>query len=467
MRTLFLFILIASITAVLSGAAEAAVTAEVKAYQGKAADWRNPGTVMGNTTQLMTRSAAGDDCKKSWLQFDLAELYAENPAIQGNILDAKLTFYGAKSEGSAKSYALYGLNDGTGLEDWEASALTWNNGPGNDINHGTAVLAALTTSLYTASIPVPVLDVMSETPEANRAALTAYLNTDTDGKITLIFTAGGTCYLWNVGEPLEPVLTITYNLGQNTKKAHFPVPADDAVVGTDVTSLSWTNPDPNDGISDIVCDVYLGTEPNRPDMVKVELGANISSVNISQFQGFAGISDETTYYWIVDCTDTGQPEPNNLIPGEAWSFDALDNDPPAVDAGADQVAWLENGTVTVNLDASVSDDGGTPTVLWEQVDDGAPTSPAIASPNAVDTSITITERGDYTFKLTADDGFWQVPDTLRIVVGNDACDASHLDSGEPYPAGDMNEDCIVDLLDLHEFAAAWLNCTDGLANCAD
>jgi hypothetical protein len=53
------------------------------------------------------------------------------------------------------------------------------------------------------------------------------------------------------------------------------------------------------------------------------------------------------------------------------------------------------------------------------------------------------------------------------VVGDDACDASHLDSQEGYPAGDMNTDCIVDLLDLGEFASAWLNCSDVLTNCID
>jgi len=467
MRTLFLFILIASITVVVSGPAQAAVTAQILASQGKATDWRNPDTVMGNNTQLMTRSASGADCKKSWLQFDLTALYAENPAIPGHIIDATLTFYGAKEETGSKSYALHGLNDGTDLEGWEANTLTWNNGPGNNIDHGTAVDTSLTTSLYTASIPVPVLDTASETPEASRQALTAYLNTDTDGKITLIFTAGSTTYLWNAGQALEPVLTITYDLGQNTNKAHFPVPSDDAIAGTDLAALSWTNPDPNDGVSDVLCDVYLGTEPNRPDMVKVELGANVSRANISQFDGFAGLQNETTYYWIVDCYDMSFSEPNRLIPGETWSFDVNDNDPPAVDAGADRVVWLSAGSVVVNLDATVSDDSGVFTVLWEQTSNDAPTSPVIDSRGAVDTFVTFTERGDYEFELTADDGFYQVPDTVRIVVGDNPCDASHLDSQEPYPPGDMNTDCLVDLLDLAEFAAAWLNCTDVLTACAD
>lgn len=467
MRTLNFLLLTASITLVLSGSVQAVGIVEVTAFQGKATDWRSPDTVVGNTTQLMTRSAAGADCKKSWLQFDLTDLYAENPSIQGNILNAKLAFHGAKSETGAKSYVVSGLKDDAGLEDWVASELTWNNGPGNDINHGTALLSSLTTNLYSATIPIPVLDVISETPEDDRAALTNFLNTDTDGKVTFIFTAGGTTYLWNVGTELEPVLTLTYALGANPNKAKDPVPADDAVVPTGLLQLSWTNPEPNIPGAPIHCDVYFGVDPNRLLMDKVELGNDIETAALTaeNFENFAPVQNMTTYYWIVDCYDTVK----GLIEGELWTFTVNDNEPPIVSAGEDQATWLVSGSASVTLTGIVSDDGlpnppGVLTYLWERTD--GPETAEINSPNALSTTVNFTERGDYTFRLTVDDSDMKASDTVRIVIGTNACDASHLKTGDSYNKADFNEDCLVDLDDLQSFIVNdWLTCTNLLTGC--
>ncbi len=456
------------LTLALAGSVWAVGIVEVRGVQGKATDWRTPDTVMGNTTQLMTRSASGNDCKKSWLQFDLTELYAQNPSIQGNILDAKLTFYGAKSETGSKSYVVSGLNDSANLENWVASQLTWNNAPGNDINHGTALIPSLTTNLYSATIPVPVLNVMSETPEGSRAALTNFLNTDTDGKITFIFTAGSTTYLWNVGQPLEPILTLTYPLGQNLLKAHAPVPADDADVESSLSVLSWTNPEPNVPGQPIYCDVYLGTEPNRLLMDKVTLGNNISSVALTaaNFPRFVPLTNFTRYYWVVDCYD----QTKGKIDGEMWTFYTNDNQPPYnVSAGADQATWLVNGTALVTLTGTAQDDGlpippGQLSYLWERT--AGPTTAVINSPNTAGTTVSFTETGDYTFRLTVSDSLETVTDTVRVVVGATSCAASHVFYNQPYNAADVNQDCIVDLTDLQTLIVNnWLVCDNTLEAC--
>lgn len=455
---------------VFNSIAQASRTVSVKASQGKAADWRTPDTVMGNTTQLMTRTVSGsNDSKKSWLQFDLTSLYAQDSSVSGNILDARLTFYGGKAETGAKSYVVTGLNDAAGLEDWIASALTWNNGPGNDINSGTGLIASLTTSLYSTSIPVPVLDVMSETPEANRAALTAFLNTDTDGKITFIFTAGSTTYLWNAGQPLEPVLTLTYALGNNPDKAHNPNPADEAIVETDLASLSWTNPEPNSPGGILNCDVYLGTEPNVLTMDKKTLSAGAASVaiNTTNFPKYGILDNQKTYYWKVDVHDSSSPD---VIDGQMWSFYTNNNAAPIADAGPDQVAWLGKsgtpGQELILLNGTTSDDNlPTPayTVQWSQI-----SGPAVTiSPNDTDdTSVTVTARGTYVFELKADDGNRYAADTVQIIVGTDSCDASHMSTGQPYDAGDQNQDCIVNLQDFAVLISAnWMDCTDTLTDC--
>ena len=92
MRTLGFLLFIVSITWTLSDSAQAAGTLETTAAQGKAADARTPDQVISEA-RLATRSGSWPDAKKSWLQFDLAGVYAENPSIQGNLIDAKLTLH--------------------------------------------------------------------------------------------------------------------------------------------------------------------------------------------------------------------------------------------------------------------------------------------------------------------------------------------------------------------------------------
>jgi len=283
--------------------------------------------------------------------------------------------------------------------------------------------------------------------------------------VTFIFTAGGTCYLWNVGQPLEPVLTLTYELGLNVEKAHDPIPADDAVEGTDLAELSWTNPDPNLAGDPITCTVYFGTDPNRLLMNSKTLGEDEESVGLENFPDFYPLTDETTYYWIVDCDDPVK----GLIEGELWTLFVSTNKAPVVSAGDDQATWLDPNEVTIVLAGIVSDDGlpedpGELTIEWTQT--AGPETAEILSASTPSTSVNFIERGDYEFTLTADDGGLQTSDTVRVVVGDDSCDASHIETGDPYNPADFNEDCIVDLEDLQSFILNdWLSCTNLLTGC--
>ncbi|MCE5186944.1 MAG: DNRLRE domain-containing protein [Planctomycetaceae bacterium] len=652
MKKLCFLLFAAWVLTALSSSGQAG-TAEINASQGKATDASNPNAV-SSETRIATRSSTFPDAKKSWLQFDLTELYAANPLLQGNITNATLKFYGAKTETANKQYVVNGLNDAAGLENWTASALTWNNAPANDTASGTALTAGLTTLLYTGVVLPPCEGILTETPEADRAALTAFVNTDTDGKITFIFTAGQTTYLYNAGADLKPVLVVEGNIrsgevcqnigtpyvayaevscrtegatnannnmhnsaklsvrsSSNGNKswirfnlnglgmdpnnlraatlrltlsqgkpgaqtcdvsavndncldniawaetaitwvnapgndamslsaldvskttfmgrvsftdgligqqlyvnvlpaiqadsdgivqfvlhnsanlldfathdhasgeeywprldileapvgADNPYPCPGQVVSSDLEGLVWTNPEPNEP-ADFTCTVYLGTEPNRPDMDSVVLPLNAHAVTFDS--NFGNLQNLTHYYWIVDCYNETT---STMLPGLVWDFDVNNNVAPIVNAGTDQDLW--GLPKTVNLDGNVTDDGlpnppATYTVQWTQVDNGAPAvtpSPA----DAVDTSVVITERGDYEFTLTADDGAPNnqgvSSDTVRIVVGEDSCDATHLKSGADYAAGDLNEDCIIDMEDFAALAANWMNCTDDATHC--
>ncbi|MBN2512985.1 MAG: PEP-CTERM sorting domain-containing protein [Sedimentisphaerales bacterium] len=185
--------------------------AVITATQGKAIQYKNDSGVWISETRLKTRTAGvwDDDpelntldANKSYLQFDLSSLYTANPGLQGNIANATLTIYAITN---AKSYVVSGLKDG-GSEVWRSDTIDWFSAPGNDTASGTALLADQTVALYTINPTV-----------ANGAAtedVTSFLNTDTDGLVTFIFTAGGTTYMYNVLEgsyynaDYVPVLTI-------------------------------------------------------------------------------------------------------------------------------------------------------------------------------------------------------------------------------------------------------------------
>lgn len=143
------------------------------------------------------------------------------------------------------------------------------------------------------------------------------------------------------------------------------------------------------------------------------------------------------------------------------------NPPPNVDAGADQVTWLASSGVpsqeAVNLHGTVTDDGSY-SVLWTQIDNGAP-NVAMNPDDTDDTTVTITEHGVYEFMLTANDGTGQSSDTVEVIVGENACEASHWSTGDVYSTADFNQDCMVDMQDVALLVMKWLSCTNTLVSC--
>ncbi|MBW3599486.1 MAG: DNRLRE domain-containing protein, partial [Planctomycetes bacterium] len=92
------------------------------------------------------------------------------------------------------------------------------------------------------------------------------------------------------------------------------------------------------------------------------------------------------------------------------------NQPPAVDAGADQTILLSEAVL---LDGTVSDDGlpqppGALTTTWSVV--SGPGTATIDQPHSVDTSATFTIDGVYVFRLTADDGALTAYDDMTVTV---------------------------------------------------
>ena len=98
---------------------------------------------------------------------------------------------------------------------------------------------------------------------------------------------------------------------------------------------------------------------------------------------------------------------------------ALPNDPPVVDAGADDTG-TEGGSVA--LSGSVTDPDDSPTLLWTAtpgvgVDAGAACT--FGTPAAAVTTVTCTDDGTFTLTLTADDGTNPpVADSLVLTLAN-------------------------------------------------
>jgi hypothetical protein len=96
--------------------------------------------------------------------------------------------------------------------------------------------------------------------------------------------------------------------------------------------------------------------------------------------------------------------------------EALQNAPPAVDAGSDQTIGLTEAAV---LDGAGSDDGlpnppATTTWSWSVV--SGPGTVTFADSNAQDTTATFTDAGIYVLRLTGDDSELQASDDMQVTV---------------------------------------------------
>ncbi len=438
-------------------------------------DGTNP-RVNDNRHDASKLSVRGDSkASKSWIKFDLRNLGITDP---NNLRSAtlRITLHEGKTGTCSLSYVKDICRDNI---NWAERDLTWNNAPGNipsDDGINPRDTAFAVADLQKNLDPAKAAFLATVDYSAGGVAGQQFffdvlpaLRGDTDGIVQFVLhnASGLTNFATHdhaSGEAYWPKLEILIP----PAGADNPYPCPGQKVNSNLVGLSWTNPDPNDGVSPIICTVYLGTEPNRLQMDHVTLGPDEHSVliNTDNFRNFGNLVNHQVYWWVVDCEDPSRDNP--LIEGLMWSFFVQDNEAPIVNAGFEQVIWLTE-TDTVQLEGTAEDDGqpeepGTLTYTWART--AGPETAVLSNPNQLSTTVTFAERGDYTFTLTADDGELKTSASVRVVVGDNACDASHLSTGKPYDAGDVNHDCIVNLEDFAIlFGNNWLDCTNTLAKC--
>lgn len=229
-----------------------------------------------------------------------------------------------------------------------------------------------------------------------------------------------------------------------------PFPSDDGVASAGQVELSWTLPDPCTPGQPVRVDVYftdnlkLLEEFTNPAAIQVVSKQNVTSVVVQALP-------KTRYYWAVDAYVGSAADP---VLGPIFSFVA-DNLPPEVDAGADIVTWLEDGSRTGNLDATIIDEDAY-TVQWTIVSEPNEGTAVIENANAEDTKITLSAVGEYVLKLEASDDEYTGSDTITINVYNDSCEAAQSLPDYVPLVGDLNGDCRVDEEDLALLEENWL-----------
>lgn len=259
-------------------------------------------------------------------------------------------------------------------------------------------------------------------------------------------------------------------------RASDPNPADGAVVGTGLTQLSWTNPEPNVTGNTITADVYLKVQDSDPNFYPENLiVGGTTAVLVDLASAGVTLQDDTTYVWRVDPTDPNIDGQVVTTTGDTWQFSTGDT-PPVADAGADQYVWLVNGEVTFTLPGIVTDDGKSPvTTEWVYNAGNSDTDPAtvvsIATPTALSTEVTIDNTGTFEFQLNADDSFGHDDDVVLVFVYGTCLEAAEADPTDdiagrfPNGHGDLDGDCDADIVDFAILAGTYLQCLTEKAGC--
>jgi len=229
-----------------------------------------------------------------------------------------------------------------------------------------------------------------------------------------------------------------------------PSPADGGSVTPGTVELSWTLPDSLVPGQPVFANVYftdnleLLEQFTNPAAIQVVSKQNVTSVVVQT-------RPKTRYYWAVD---TYIGDPNDPVLGPIFSFVA-DNLAPRVNAGPDIVTWLQDGSRTGNLDATVIDED-TYTVRWTVVSEPNVGDAVIQAATSEDTTVTLSATGRYVLQLDASDGEYTGSDTVTINVYNDSCEAAQSVPGYQPLVGDLNGDCKVDEIDMALLQENWL-----------
>jgi hypothetical protein len=275
----------------------------------------------------------------------------------------------------------------------------------------------------------------------DRETIQGYID---DGLLTAYEGQGRVNVDYDVTNPGKTTLTATPLLEPN--------PVDGGSLSPGQVELSWTLPDELLPGMPVTVDVYFTDDLDAlknftdPDAIRIVTNQGVSSVTVQT-------QPKTRYYWAIDIHYGPDILP---VYGPIFSF-FTDNQPPSVQfANGLLTTWLTEGTVDVNLDATVTDDGTGYSVAWSVVSEPNEGTTVIGDTGAEDTIVTLSETGQYVLQLEADDSEYTGSNTVTINVFADGCEAAKSLPDFQLIPGDINEDCVVNELDMAILEAHWL-----------
>ena len=255
----------------------------------------------------------------------------------------------------------------------------------------------------------------------------------------------------------QGILNLDYNVtneGKTTLSAIAllnPIPADGATMPPGEVELSWTLPDPCEAGEPVPVDVYF-----TDDLKLLETFTNLAAIQIVSMQNVSSVvvqtQSKTQYYWAVDTYVGSESDP---VFGPIFTF-SVDNLPPRMDAGADIATWLQDGTRTGNLDATVTDEEAPALIMWSVVSEPNEGAAVIEDIYSEDTNVTLSAVGEYVLNVLAFDGEYRGEDTVTINVYNDSCEAAQSLPDYVPIVGDLNWDCLVNEADMALLEENWL-----------
>ncbi|MCE5187198.1 MAG: hypothetical protein LLF76_13840 [Planctomycetaceae bacterium] len=362
-------------------------------------------------------------------------------------------------------------------------------------------------------IEIPVITTSSITLKTSLASLGL---SHGDSFVFDVFTTGGggqdtatdalsdplqTAGEWSV--PYSSTSSLSYTVVVD--KAYAPAPANGEIVGTNIGSLSWTNPAPTNPADTITCDVYfldagtspLTADPNMGPIIAdpgvIQIANDITDETVALPGSVLPLQDDHYYYWKVHATDPNTPGNPVTAQGYLWYFFAGDA-APEPSKPLDQYMWLGQDDAAIGgigdtnpniryfeVTASYTDDGKSPIADVNMVNlnwDWANGQLGIAKVSQVHDPVaktvtavyrTIWAEGGDPDNTTVLPGYWairlEVTDGTGTVQGaqgihrifatcGEAAEADPADDFDGYY--DTNDDCIVNLADFADFAAKWL-----------
>ena len=268
------------------------------------------------------------------------------------------------------------------------------------------------------------------------------------GKILLSNDLGTGWYLvydYNITNPGDTTVKVI-------RDPLLRIPFDDSLVSRLTNQLQWTLPDPNDPVtpSIVTCDVYFGADPNILINPKIVSKQTVESASVALQLG-------KVYYWLIDVYDSQISTTTPYYRSSVFTFNTA-KVPPEVNAGGDIPTWWAGEPRVVQLNGAVSHFHSLPVVhAWTVLSEPDPLNPAnISNPTILNPTVTLNAIGSYTLQLEGTDGELTAADSMQIIMYSDACDHASHQPGFEWGLHDVNRDCQVNMLDLAELAAQWL-----------